>query len=254
MSALVEAPVCPICRSIYVRPRIYPECGHSLCENCHVQTDQHTDVPDAYTAIVYKCPICRSETLTPWARRPLNRTLDNICASSFADEYKERADELGDAPAPEKIVDKQDVDLAKLAIAERDRVATALYEEIFPLLHKAARDGGDFISITSKAKVRAIYRVADQLTTMLFRHKIYRMVCTPEEVTIHILKRGEHSRNEFLNMNYEAPMVTSLSTETTIESLSNISTTIQNLVNPPSSPRLTLAQLRLPLRRRRHNS
>ena len=89
---------------------------------------------------------------------------------------------------------------------------------------------------------------------MLFRHKIYRMVCTPEEVTIHILKRGEHSRNEFLNMNYEAPMVTSLSTETTIESLSNISTTIQNLVNPPSSPRLTLAQLRLPLRRRRHNS
>ena len=144
--------------------------------------------------------------------------------------------------------------LAKLAIAERDRVATALYEEIFPLLHKAARDGGDFISITSKAKVRAIYRVADQLTTMLFRHKIYRMVCTPEEVTIHILKRGEHSRNEFLNMNYEAPMVTSLSTETTIESLSNISTTIQNLVNPPSSPRLTLAQLRLPLRRRRHNS
>ena len=76
--------------------------------SCHVQTDQHTDVPDAYTAIVYKCPICRSETLTPWARRPLNRTLDNICASSFADEYKERADELGDAPAPEKIVDKQD--------------------------------------------------------------------------------------------------------------------------------------------------
>jgi hypothetical protein len=90
------------------------------------------------------------------------------------------------------------------------------------------------------------------LTTMLFRHKIYRMICTPEEVTIHILKRGHHSRNEFLNVNYEAPMVTSLSTEeTTIESLANISSTIRNLVNPPTSPRLTLSHIRLPLRRRR---
>lgn len=249
-----EAPVCPICRSIYVRPRIYPECGHSLCEHCHIQTDEHTDIPDAYTAIVYKCPICRSETLTPWNRRPLNRALDDICSSSFSEEYNERSEELGEAPAPESIGNKEDVDLAKMAIAERNRVATALYDEIFPLLHNTARDGGDYISITSKEKVRAIYRVADQLTTMLFRHKIYRMICTPEEVTIHILNRGQHSRNEFLNVNYEAPMVTSLSTETTtIESLTNISSTIRNLVNPPTSPRLTLSQLRLPLRRRRES-
>lgn len=148
-----EAPVCPICRSIYVRPRIYPECGHSLCENCHIQTDEHTDIPDAYTAIVYKCPICRSETLTPWNRRPLNRALDEICSSSFSEEYNERSEELGEAPAPETIGNKEDVDLAKMAIAERNRVATALYDEIFPLLHKTARDGGDYISITSKEKV-----------------------------------------------------------------------------------------------------
>ncbi len=238
----MSAPFCPICRNIFIRSRMY-ECGHTLCELCMVETDRHTEVPDAYTAVAYRCPVCRAETLVPWMRRPKNVALENVCSSLFPEDYKERLESAGDPIETKKLEVDRNINLAHLAIAERESIAAGLYDEIFPILHKTAKDGGDFVSITSPKKVHSIYRVADQLCPLLFKHKIFRILCTPDEVTIHILKRGTHSRNEFTNSNYEAPLVSIVSSETTLESLSNISNTIQSLV--PISPRYHLRPSRL---------
>ena len=240
-----EFPCCPICKNIYLRPRMYP-CGHSLCEICCKACDEHTEAPNAYTAITYRCAVCRQETLTPWMKHPINRALDEVCR-----QYTEYADREEKYPAESIAAPKlgDNTNLAKMAASERERLADELYQEIFPLLYKTALDGGDFLSIVTPNKVHAIYRVGDILTDRLFRHKIYRMVVAPEEVTIYILKRPITNRNEFLNVNYEAPGISRVTDEFQ-NTLTDISTTIESLT--PTSPRLSrieIGSLRLPLSR-----
>ena len=238
-------PCCAICKKIYIRPRMFPVCGHSLCEPCMKSWDEQTEPVNAYTAIAYKCPICRTETLAPWMRRPINRALDETCRRY--EEYSKREEECP-ATEPSNMKTGRDVNLAQMAATERERIAENLYEEIFPLLYKAAVDGSDFISITSPEKVHAIYRVGDILTDRLFKHKIYRVVVAPDEVTIYILKRPITNRNEFLNVNYEAPGISGVTNEFQ-NTLTDISSTIHSLT--PTSPRLSrieLGSLRLPLR------
>jgi len=192
-----EPPKCPVCRSIYVRPRMY-ECGHSICETCMHGTDQYTEryfneLPN------YRCPVCRQESITPWYRRPLNQTLDSIC-QGFP-EYDSRQSEIDDLDSFDKSLTKfeDDVDIAKMAQTERKRIARKHYEDILPILVEAAQEGSSSLKITCKDKVRSISRVFDLFSRYLFRHKIYRVVCAHDEIIVSILRQQVQVSNEYTN-------------------------------------------------------
>ena len=81
-----ECLLCPICRDLLIIPRIYT-CGHNVCEECMINTDKVVDEDTMHTLPIYKCPICRSETLAKWNDRPINNTLIDVL-SKISPEYK----------------------------------------------------------------------------------------------------------------------------------------------------------------------
>jgi len=146
----------------------------------------------------YKCPICRNITLIPFYRRPLNQSLNSIC-ENFP-EYESRLEEIEDIDAKdrEKYVDSE-FDIAKLAQTERKRIAKKLYDDILPLLVEAARKGSSAIVISCPGKVNSISRVIDLFSGYLFKHKIFRIIATKDEVTISILRQRAIISNEYVN-------------------------------------------------------
>lgn len=199
----MSAPLCPVCRSIFVRPRIY-ECGHSICENCMKGMDQYTEryfreLPN------FKCPVCRHSTLIPWYRRPKNQRLQSIC-EGFP-EYETRQAEVEKLVASEKLED-DDIDIANLAITERKRLAKQYYKEILPSLVEAARQGSSSVIISNKEKVQKISKVMDLFSNHLFRHKIFRIVSSREEINISILRQRAIVQNEYTNPEFDASSTT----------------------------------------------
>lgn len=193
-----ECPNCPVCRSVYVRPRIY-ECGHSICETCMHGVDEYTEryfneLPN------YRCPVCRQETLVPWYRRPINQTLQGIC-ENFP-EYENRVQEVEKLNVSKDNIE-DNIDLQKLAIIERKRIAKQHYKDILPVLVKCAREGSSSIVISSKEKVRSISKVMDLFSAYLFRHKIYRIMAAHDEIIISILKQDNQVSNEYTNPELE---------------------------------------------------
>ena len=193
-----ECPNCPVCRSVYVRPRIY-ECGHSICETCMHGVDEYTEryfneLPN------YRCPVCRQETLVPWYRRPINQTLQGIC-ETFP-EYESRVQEVEKLNVSKDNIE-DNIDLQKLAIVERKRIAKQHYKDILPVLVKCAREGSSSIVISSKEKVRSISKVMDLFSGYLFRHKIYRIIAAHDEIIISILKQDNQVSNEYTNPELE---------------------------------------------------
>ena len=195
-SSIDEAPKCPVCRSIYVRPRLYSSCGHSVCETCMCGMDNYTDRYSVHDLPVYKCPVCRGECLEPWWNRPFNQTLDSICQQY--PEYETRVADVDVVKSEQEEFDR-DVDLAKMASFERKRIAKQLYRDILPLLVTAAKKGSSYVSITEKRTIDSISRVMDIFSKYLFKHKIYRIVSTPNEVTISILKQQAYTPSEYIN-------------------------------------------------------
>lgn len=199
----MSAPLCPVCRSIFVRPRIY-ECGHSICENCMKGMDQYTEryfreLPN------FKCPVCRHSTLIPWYRRPRNQRLQSIC-EGFP-EYETRQAEVEKLVASEKMED-DDIDIATLALTERKRLAKQYYKEILPSLVEAARQGSSSVIISNKEKVQKIAKVMDLFSKHLFRHKIFRIVTSRDELTISILRQRAIVQNEYTNPEFDSSSTT----------------------------------------------
>lgn len=190
-----EPPKCPVCRSIYVRPRVY-ECGHSICESCMHGTDQYTEryfneLPN------YRCPVCRQECIVPWYRRPINQTLEGIC-QGFP-EYDTRLSEIEEVEAVSMEKYEDNIDIAKMAQTERKRLAKKHYEDMLPILVEAARAGSSSVKITCREKVRAISRVFDLFSRYLFRHKIYRVQCLHDEILVSITRQQVEVANEYTN-------------------------------------------------------
>ena len=129
-----EPPKCPVCRSVFVRPRMY-ECGHSICEACMVGIDEYTEryfseLPN------YKCPCCRKETVVPWHRRPINQALESICQAYPEYEARQQDAVPNDYETPKNI---QATDLATMASTERRRIAKEQYQALLPTLYEAAK-------------------------------------------------------------------------------------------------------------------
>ena len=85
---------CPVCKEIFVFPRIYPNCAHSVCEDCMTKMDDLDPSRTAHTIVIHHCPICREPTILPWYSRPINRAIERIICNM--DAYKKRKKELGE--------------------------------------------------------------------------------------------------------------------------------------------------------------
>ena len=68
--------LCPVCKDMMLIPRIYI-CGHTVCERCMIKTDKLRDENNdlVFTATIYKCPLCRSQTYLDIESRPINRVV-----------------------------------------------------------------------------------------------------------------------------------------------------------------------------------
>ena len=176
-------PKCPVCRSVFVRPRMY-ECGHSICEACMVGIDEYTEryfseLPN------YKCPCCRKETVVPWHRRPVNQALESICQG-----YPEYDARQKDAPveyeAPKNI---EGTDLATMATTERRRIAKEQYQALLPTLYEAAKMGSPSVVISCRRTVDTVSRVIDLFSKHLFdNNKIHRVLVAKDELTIDLVR------------------------------------------------------------------
>ena len=73
--------LCPVCLGLICEPTTAPECGHSFCRNCLVQSLQKTH---------QRCPACRTTIAEAPEALPINVTLRNIACKLFPDEYASR--------------------------------------------------------------------------------------------------------------------------------------------------------------------
>ena len=202
------APLCPVCRSIFVRPRLYP-CGHSVCSHCMQQSDDYTTARFIHSMRIYRCPVCRDETLSPWFRRPKNVALRQICEKHK--DYMSRLVEVG----PEKHVHEDAMtmktDLSKLAFSQQQTIAQELYEYLIPLLHTAAMEGRSFIVISEEKTVKRVQRVADTFGDLLFRrHNVYKVIVTSTDISVYFLNSTTSHRAERMNEIWTDPIAAAI--------------------------------------------
>ena len=177
-------PKCPVCRSVFVRPRMY-ECGHSICEACMVGIDEYTEryfseLPN------YKCPCCRKETVVPWHRRPINQALESICQAYPEYEARQQDAVPNDYETPKNI---QATDLATMASTERRRIAKEQYQALLPTLYEAAKMGSPSVVISCRKTVDIVSRVIDLFSKHLFdNNKIHRVLVAKDELTIDLVR------------------------------------------------------------------
>lgn len=198
---------CPVCRSIFIQPRLYA-CGHTVCSHCMRSCDEHTHAPFMNSLTVYKCPVCRHETLTPWFDRPRNLVVQSLCEAH--EDYRTRAEEVGDISVPKEDQEdmKGETDLGKISYFMQEKKSQELYDELVPVLRRAAMEGQAHVTLAQTGKVKDIQKVADALSDMLFtRNNVHRMVVTPAEVTFYFTNRMASSRAERRNRRWRDPLI-----------------------------------------------
>lgn len=189
---------CPICKDLFVFPRLYP-CGHTTCETCMAKIDDHTLTSSAYHLTVYSCPICRDKSITPWYYREENIALRRIveCHPQYTDRLKDHGDRL--QVEEEDLDDDEDVDLEILCNTARMQEVDALYKTFFPLLYSAAKRGRQYVIINSISDVRRIEPVADLFANLLIeKHNIFKLLITRNECTIAFTKGAFDVGREFV--------------------------------------------------------
>lgn len=200
-----STPLCPVCRSIFVRPRLYA-CGHSVCSHCMQTSDEFTASPFIHSISIYKCPVCRAETVVPWHRRPPNIDLRQVCERH--PDYVSRLVEVGPEQKATLPTCGSNEDLSKLAFAQQQAIAHEIYEIMLPLLHEAALEGRSVVCVDDKHTVRQIQHVGDTLGEMLFRrHNVCKMVVTSNDVTFYFLKTTRSLRAERMNRRWADPIL-----------------------------------------------
>lgn len=198
---------CPICKDIMIFPRLYPQCGHTLCEPCMIKNDkaEKEKTQSAFHSHVYSCPICRQTTLLGWFHRPINRLILQELRNdeAYEEAYMKYKENRVDAP---KLIVPEDIDLALIAKNARIYKRDMLYKEILILLFEAASDGKPFITISNKQKVYDIQLVADLLSSKLFdNNKIYKLTITPNICNIEIVHSNRSYKLEYINPEIRLP-------------------------------------------------
>lgn len=170
---------CKVCYQIYVSPRIFPGCGHSMCGPCSVEIDKQTRAANAHTCRCYKCPFCRQTTTVPWFRRPVNHALEALAQQH--PQYEERLKEVGDHDVSLESIPK-DLDLADISNNARVQLAVQCYTTLMPLLLDAAKSGSAKLVVAERNLVRDIEKTSDLVASLLFDHNVYKLQVNPSLV------------------------------------------------------------------------
>ena len=222
---------CPICLTIFVMPRIY-SCGHSVCEECMYKCDKENEEATVsnFDSPVYKCPLCRVESVVPYTERPLNRSLMTILETT-KDYSKISKYRKSNFMKKIEINLYDGINLSHLAFKSKFTKCEKHYKEIMPLIYKAAKEGKSKLTILTNTKeLQTIYSM---LSKKLFSHGIYKVQATPTEFNIYILPertinyRFEQTNPEFQTTNDTLPTYSTFNLE---QEYNNI---VQNLRQQP---------------------
>lgn len=217
---------CPICHSMLVTPRIYENCGHTLCELCMLRTDM-VAVEDSTpnTLPLFRCPICRTASFVSCQDRPVNHTVASMVESmpEYPERVKqvnaeldeimdERADELAEyyrLPCRENeentYTDQSLHRLCTVAKQVRKRKARALFQKVLPAIKNAAYKGQSRLYINSRS--RELAEMASEIVPMLYPYGIYSVVASPREFVVNILKDDRVTwTGEYINPDYIEPL------------------------------------------------
>ena len=202
--------LCTICNNLLFNPRVY-ECGHTLCEPCMINNDlitsnNHTNI---FTLPVYKCPLCRHETVTKWYDRPKNQSLIDILNlndnyKKANDEYNKQVNENNQSLTEHDLEIPQRINLSYISNNIRVKRAEQLYNYYLPILLQYALEGKTHLCITDSTKVSEIASVADILSHKLMTNNgIFRFFCNSRECQIEIVPR-ENIRFDYENNHFNA--------------------------------------------------
>ena len=215
---------CPVCKDLYVRPRMYP-CGHSCCEECMITMDRLKAETSIYHTPLYKCPCCRAESIFKWYSRPINHALSSICR--LHPNYETRLEEVGETKEKEDTA-PADVNLRTLAMESRHHIAVDLYDKLLPLLYAAAGEGRRHVVITDKQTIRRIELVCDILSKLLFdRHNVYKVLCTRNECQVIFSDDAFTILREYTNSAANPPLPTTPIRLVDIDTITQTLNTIQ---------------------------
>ena len=173
---------CPVCQHSEweSRPRQYP-CGHTVCENCMLRMDEKVQG-------LYKCPLCRRQTVLPTMKRMVNLALCDAIDREF--------------PAIEE--DEQVPDnLAQLAETVRCEKAEQVYDEILPVVVDAAKEGKAYVLFKGDV-ARRMHWVTDKLSKMLFDKGIYGIDSSRHEVIVYILEFSAVCKETLINPDFDS--------------------------------------------------
>ena len=191
---------CSICKDTMLCPRIYPQCGHTICEPCMIKNDdaEKEKMTSSFIIPTFSCPMCRQTTIVQWYLRPINILIlqelrkDKNYEKLYTD-YKKNCKTIQQSDIP------TDIDLSTITINKRKKKAEMLYKELLPIIFRAAINGQPFITITDKKKVKDIQLTADLLSKKLFNNKIYRLIITLNECNIDIIPSDRNYKSEYIN-------------------------------------------------------
>ncbi len=210
---------CPVCMNLYLKPTLF-ECGHTFCLTCHYKLDKATTTP-TFTLPVYKCPLCRSTTMTPWTQRPANITLDKVCKAVYPKEYEtlmqierkckeltaklRRREEKSqdEEPDEEHLSRMSSVNLSQLSAESQSMLADKVYSKLIPKFIDAARQGKSHVTVIEKSTVKDIEVCIQPLSKKLFeKNNVYKITCTPEECSVFFSRSSMRWNRSFQNENH----------------------------------------------------
>ena len=201
---------CAICSNHMVSPRFYEKCGHTFCEECMIKSDNLDTQNNRYVfeATRFRCPLCRSQTIKPWYKRPFNHSLKTLLEKNtlyVALEKKRALQRKKDIAKLDdiKFDDLNKMNFSKMSFNYRENKANELYEYILPSIFEAVREGKSHIIIKDCA--REIKTVSDIISDKLIKNNnIYRTVSTNTEFTIEIIPIKNKLSYDYVNINFDS--------------------------------------------------
>lgn len=198
-----ENTLCPICKDICIFPRIYENCGHTVCEKCMKNMDktEKEKITSPFIVPIFKCPICRTESLYPWHKRQKNHKLISLLESS--EKYKEIVKKYKQeySKTEKQTVDKN-INFSFLTEKIQKKKAKELYNYILPIIYQEILKGISKIII--KYKNKELIKFSDKISELLFANGIYKVTARTNEFIVDVLPSNGNYINEYKNSNFDS--------------------------------------------------
>ena len=213
--------LCPVCHDLLLIPRMY-SCGHNVCEECMIKADEAIRDDTMSMALpIYKCPICRNESISEWHDRPINTSLIDVL-SKISSDYKLRHDTHKKRDVTD-ITERNlpnGINLGYVCKHMREFRTEEIYNRIVPLLYKAALQGKPYVTISSET--HDISLIADLLAKRLIdKNGIYRLIANQRECQIELVPSERSYRYEYNNENYDPSIPILASSRATAPDVAN---------------------------------